>query len=324
MKFIKLQKNDVVDIIFPATCCLESEINAIKNYVKNELNLIPRILFEAEITPTKIENLNNEFPSYSPKKRFEQFYQALKNNDSKIVWCARGGYGSGDILPFLTKAKKIKQNKIFIGFSDICSVTTFLQDKWQWQILCAPVLLQLAKNIIEKEAVTELKNVLFANQNKDRNELSYELIALNKVKKIINKTPITGGCISVLAGHFGTKYQINFHNKILFLEDEGEDGERLDRYFRQIIDLILATKKQPKAILLGNFMEANIHGTPKANNIEIAINKLVERIKNFKLKIPVFIAKDKNIGHSKKMRPLIIGLNAKIISNPYLKLEYDK
>ena len=103
----------MVDIIFPATCSTASEIIAIKNYVKNELNLIPRILFEQETTPTKKENSENEFPSYSPEKRFKQFYEALKNKDSKIVWCARGGYGSGDILPFLDKAKKIKQSKIF-------------------------------------------------------------------------------------------------------------------------------------------------------------------------------------------------------------------
>ena len=320
MKFIKLQKNDVVDIIFPATCSPASEIIAIKNYVKNELNLIPRILFEQETTPTKKENSENEFPSYSPEKRFKQFYEAIKNKDSKIVWCARGGYGSGDILPFLAKAKKIKQNKIFIGFSDICSVATFLQDKWQWQILCAPVLTQLSKNIIEKEAVTELKNLIFTKKTK----FNYDLIALNKINKIINKTPITGGCISVLAGHFGTKYQINFENKILFLEDEGEDGERLDRYFRQIVDLILTMKKQPKAILLGNFMEANPHGTPKSNNIEIAIKRFIERIDNFKLKIPIFIAKNKDLGHSKKMRPLLLGHNVKIISKPNLQLEYDK
>ena len=320
MKSIKLQENDIVDIIFPATCCTESEIAAIKNYVKNELNLIPRILFEEEITPTKTENLTNEFPSFPAKTRFKQFYQALKNKDSKIVWCARGGYGSGDILSFLSKAKKIKQNKIFIGFSDVCSVTTFLQDQWKWQILCAPVLAQLSKNIIEKEAVTELKNLIFSKKTK----FNYDLIALNNIKKTINKSFISGGCISVLAGHFGTKYQINFQNKILFLEDEGEDGERLDRYFRQIIDLILTTKKKPKAILLGNFMEANPHGAPKANNIEIAINRFVERIKDSKLKIPVFLAKDKDLGHSKKMRPLMLGCNSKIISKPRLQLEYKK
>ena len=62
-------------------------------------------------------------------------------------------------------------------------------------------------------------------------------------------------------------------------------------------------------------MEANPHGAPKANNIEIAINRFVERIKDSKLKIPVFLAKDKDLGHSKKMRPLMLGCNSKIISN---------
>ena len=58
---------------------------------------------------------------------------------------------------FLAKAKKIKQNKLFIGFSDITSIANFLQDKWGWKIIAAPVLLQLANNEITKSAETELK-----------------------------------------------------------------------------------------------------------------------------------------------------------------------
>ena len=148
----------------------------------------------------------------------------------------------------------------------------------------------------------------------------YDLNILNQSFENKIHGSLIGGCVSVLAGHFGGNYQIDFADKILFLEDEGENGERLDRYFRQIIEVILKTKKPPKAILLGNFMQSNIHGTPKAANIKIAINKLGERIKEFDLKIPLLQARDENLGHSNKMRPLLLGSDAEIIleQNPRL------
>jgi muramoyltetrapeptide carboxypeptidase LdcA involved in peptidoglycan recycling len=308
-----IKKGDIVDIIFPATCCNEKEISQIKNYVKTNLGLTPRIILENETTPTISENFGNEFPSYNAEKRFQQLHQALKS-DSKIIWCARGGYGSGDLLPMLTKAKKIKQTKLFIGFSDIVSITNFLGQKWRWKIIAAPVLLQLARGDIKSEAEAELKSLIFGKKT----SFDYDLISLNKSTKII-KSEIVGGCLSVLAGHFGGNYQINFTNKILFLEDEGEDGERLDRYFRQIIEVILKTKKFPDAILLGNFMQANLHGNPKAKNIKIAVNNLVQKISDLKLSIPVFTVKDENLGHSDNIRPLPLGNKAEI-KNSQLKI----
>lgn len=303
-----IKKGDIIEIISPATGCSKEEVLAIKNYVKNELELIPNIVLENELSLT-VQNPENEFPINDELQRFLQLKTALENPDSKIIWCARGGYGSGDLLPFLEKLDPIKQNKLFIGFSDIASISTFLQDNWGWEIICAPVLVQLARNEIEKSAENELKDLIFAKKT----NFEYDLELLNK-SDLENTTleipqPICGGCISVLAGHFGTKYEIDFANKTLFLEDEGEDGERLDRYFRQIIDIILTKKKYPKAILLGNFLQANPHGTPKSQNIEIAINNFVKRLANANLKIPILKDKSNSLGHSQKMRPLILGKN---------------
>ena len=316
MQSIKISKGDIIDIIFPATCCNYEDISLIKKYVESELELTPRIILEDQTTPTIKENYENAFPSYSPEKRFKQLYQSLSSN-SKIVWCARGGYGSGDLLPFLDKAKKVQQNKLFIGFSDITSIASFLQEKWGWEIIVAPVLIQLTKNKITQDAVSELKDLIFFNKA----QFNYQLIALNDfAKNKIIETEICGGCLSVLAGHFGGKYQINFNDKILFLEDQGEDGERLDRYFRQIIEVIQCTKQKPKAILLGNFMESNSSSNPKLENVRIAIKLLIQRIEQFNLKIPVLEDKNKNLGHSKKMRPILLGKKVKITPNKVLQL----
>jgi muramoyltetrapeptide carboxypeptidase len=300
-------KGDIVDIIFPATSCSESEICDIKNYVTNNLGLIPRILFEEKLV-LRSENSQDEFPSNDASQRFHQLEAALKS-DSKIIWCARGGYGSGDLLPMLENMEPISQNKLFIGFSDIVSIGDFLQNNWGWSVICAPVLTQLAAGIIEDGAQNELKELILGK----REYLSYDLEILNPKDNILEIIcEIGGGCLSVLTGHFGGRYQTNFYEKILFLEDEGEDGERLDRYFRQLIETFLHRRKSPTAILLGNFLQENIHGTPKAKNIEVAINNLVQRIEDENLAIPVFKAVKNNLGHGKMMLPLVLGYRSKI------------
>jgi muramoyltetrapeptide carboxypeptidase len=309
--FQNVKKGDIVDIVLPATSCSKSEIQDIKNYVKNELGLVPRIEFEDTLILNSGDT-QNEFPNNNPEQRFLQLQKALKNTDSKIIWCARGGYSSGDLLPLLSSMDKVRQDKLFIGFSDIVSVSSFLQDEWDWNIICAPVLLQLARGEIKKDSVNELKELIFGNKKEFIYELEYLNEVANQDEELQIFSQICGGCVSVLAGHFGGNYQINFEDKILFLEDEGEDGERLDRYFRQIIEVVTKQLKLPSAILLGNFSQANPHGTPKAKNIQIAIDNFVKRIADFNLQIPVFGCKDMNIGHSDKMRPLILGIDSKI------------
>lgn len=306
-----LKKGDIVDIVFPATSGSIREISSIKKYLKN-LGLKPRILLEKQTTPRK--NLNSALSNFSAKARFEQLYEALKSSDSKLVWCGRGGYSSGDLLPFLAAAKPIQQNKIFIGFSDITSITVFLQQNWGWKTICAPVLMQLIENgklPVNKKSEKEILDLIFGKKTK----FEYGLIALNKAKSKNIKTAITGGCLSVFSGHFGGDFQIDFADKILFLEDVEESGERLDRYFRQIIEVILKTKKKPAAILLGEFCFC-CNQTDKSQkffkaNVETAIKNLVARIDDLRLEIPVFQAQDA-LGHSDKMRPLVLGVDGEI------------
>ena len=301
MNFKALKQNDFIDIISIGTACNQDEIKKIKKLVEG-FGLKPQIFLEKATTSTKA--VSHEFPSFKAETRFAQLKKAAENPESQIIWNTRGGYGSADILPFLKKLPKPKQPKIFIGFSDVVSVATLLQQEWGWKIICAPMLVQLALNKVSKKSEKAILDLLFGKISK----LEYRLKILNSVASVKSiKSVTTGGCISVLAGNFGTKNQLDWHNKILFLEDEGEDGERLERYFNQIVTIMVEQKKLPKAILLGNFLEANPHGTPKGKNIAMAIEKFVQKIAGSKLKIPVYAEKSGVLGHSKNMMPLVLG-----------------
>ena len=314
MKYFTLKKGDIVDIVFPASCCTYKQVIKINSYIKQELNLTPRILQKNQIN---IKNfcIDNEFPCSSIDARCKQLHQALSNQESRAVWCIRGGYGSGDLLPYLSQLKPIKQNKLFIGFSDITSINIFLQQKWNWHILYAQTLLQITNKEINKNSKKELQELLFSNKL----SLNYSLILLNRsiTKNIVSQ--LTGGCASVIISHFGGQFEINFNKKILFLEDEGESGERLDRYFRQITEKILKNKEYPSSIILGNFKKNNSHGMAK--NTDLAIIQLIKRFNYHKINIPIFQTKNNDLGHGINMRTVVIGAKA-IISNNLLKIRY--
>lgn len=292
-------KNDIVEVVTLGTACTSDENEKMKIFLQ-KIDLVANIFLEKKLTLKKAAS--HEFPSFAASDRFEQLRNAVENPDSKIIWCARGGYGSAEILPFLEKMKKPKTKKIFIGFSDISSLNNFLIEKWTWQVISAPMLAQIVLNKVSQKSINGIIDLIFGKKT----ELEYSLKKIIPAKKGINAI-VTGGCISVLAGQFGTKNQIDWRNKILFLEDEGEDGERLNRYFSQIIQIMTEEKNFPKAVLLGNFLEANPHGTPKGKNIEMAIKKFAE-----KLPVPLFEEKSKCLGHSQNMLPLVLGSEAKI------------
>jgi len=292
-----LKKNDIVEIISPGSACTSEEIKKIKNFVK-KIGLTPRIFLEKETAIKKA--VSHKLASIAAKTRFEQLKKAIEAQDSKLIWCTRGGYGSAEILPFLMKMKKPKQQKILIGFSDISTIATFLIQEWGWKIISAPMLAQFITDDVSKASQQKIIDVVFGKIS----QLTYTL----EGKKIALSGQVVGGCLSVLCGLFGTKIQPKWQNKILFLEDEGESGERLDRFFNQIITVINESGKKPKAVLLGNFLEATDHCSPKAETILIAIKRFAEKLD----KIPLFIEKSKCLGHSKNMMPLVLGAEAKI------------
>lgn len=304
-----LKKGDLVDVITPGTACNYEENKQIRKFLES-IGLKAQIFFEDKLSLEK--SVTHEFPSFEAKQRFLQFKKAVES-DSKIIWCARGGYGSIELIELIKKMPKPKKQKIFIGFSDISSLNKILIEKWKWSVVCAPMLAQIVLDKVSEQSVLAICDLIFGKKN----ELNYDLISLNKsAQKDIKKSKIVGGCISVLAGSFGTKNQIDWNKKILFLEDEGEDGERLDRYFYQLVKIMNEQKKFPTAVVLGNFLEANPHGTPKAKNIEIAIQRFAKNL----AKIPLFCEKNNVLGHSKKMLPLVLGGVAEIAKSKLIQV----
>jgi muramoyltetrapeptide carboxypeptidase len=291
----KLQKGDLVDVISPASPVTKEEIDEIAQFLDKK-GLKMRFFYEKELVLA--QKPKNSFP-LDAKARFLQLKKALNSGDSKAIWCVRGGYGSADLIPFLQNEPKITQNKLFIGFSDITALGIFLQQNWGWKIIYGPMIAQLANGKkLTKSAENAIFSLVFGEKSSN---LHYNLQNSDFSQKISGT--LVGGCLSVLMQSFGTSYEIDFADKILLLEDVGEDGQKTERRFEQLLQIMAHKNSYPKAVLLGNFCQY-MNKKSQKDDILQAIEIFKQKSGN---KFTIFEDKKKYFGHAKNMRPLLIG-----------------
>lgn len=285
MKWRALQPGDIVDVVAPGFRCSDENLEKGVAFLKR-LGLTPRVpddLFGDDILCSNNDNY-----------RFNHLKQALEARDSKAVWCVRAGYGAIRFIEKLKKIKKPKQSKLFIGYSDATTINTYLTQFWNWPVLHGPLLDRLGANEnVSAEEVAELQTVIFGEKTE---VLFDELTALNKAAERVKtvKGRIFGGNLTVFQTLLGTPYQ-KFKDDILFLEDIGERGYRIDRMLKHLEHA--GVFKKVKAILFGTFTG----GQERDGR-----NLVAPVLKRFadEQKVPVLLGL--NAGHGDYQRPLFL------------------
>jgi muramoyltetrapeptide carboxypeptidase len=179
-------------------------------------------------------------------KRGDQVNRLFADPVIRAVICARGGYGSMRILPFLDFETIQKNPKIFVGFSDISVLLSVLNDRCGMVTFHGPVVTTLA-NAIE-ETVEAMFTVLTSNT----------ILELKPEKGIVIKPGVSsgimaGGNLTTLCHLVGTPYAPRFNGKILFIEDVGEVPYRIDRMLAQM--KLAGCFEGLKGLVLGSFEE---------------------------------------------------------------------
>lgn len=287
MKSDSLKKGDIVDIIAPSYGINIEEIKLIEKYIKS-LGLRPRI-------PVTLIG-KDLFCSNSVEYRFKHIKQALTSEDSKAVWCVRGGYGAAQLMPYLAKLKSPKKQKIFIGFSDITVLHIFLNQKWGWQTIHAPVLWQVIHKKVDNKSLKQLKELLFG---KKKQVIIDDLVPLNATAKKAAriKSSVVGGNLSLIQTSIGTNWQLEAKGKILLIEDTDEKTYSYDRMLMHIKQAGLL--KGIKALIIGDFK----HHKDEKQRVENMLKSFAES-----LNIPIL--KTELIGHGITNYPLVIGADS--------------
>ncbi|WP_070138113.1 S66 peptidase family protein [Crocinitomix algicola] len=228
-------------------------------------------------------------------ERFKDFQNALDDSSVDVILCARGGYGSVQIIDELDFTEFVKKPKLIVGYSDITVFHHHIFGQFNNPSLHATAPLNFKENTAD--SLDSLINAL----NGGVNSYSFDPQKYNIQGNA--EGVVVGGNLAIVYSLIGTNSDVDFDNKILFLEEVGEALYSVDRMFYSL-------KKANKLKCLKGVV---IGGMTNLKDSEIPYGKSVEEIIYDHVK-PLNIPLGFNFpaGHIQDNRAVLIGKSAKI------------
>lgn len=184
----------------------------------------------------------------------------------KAIIAGRGGYGTIRIIDDLNFDNFVKNPKWFIGFSDITVLLSHIFAAHKTQSIHA----QMPYTFDEStpDALLSLKKALFGEKEIYQYKSDFD----NKPGEC--EGVLIGGNLTLLCMLNGSVSDINFDDKILFLEDVGEHEYAIDRMLRMLKRAGKLAKL--KGLIVGAFNEISPEKIPFGQTAEEVIWTIVK------------------------------------------------
>jgi muramoyltetrapeptide carboxypeptidase len=291
-----LKKNDKIAIVCPAKKLPKSLDSAIATLKEWGL--------QVEIGET-IKASFHQFAG-TDALRAADLQQYLDDPSIKAIIAGRGGYGTLRIIDQLDFTAFQENPKWLIGFSDITVLLSHAFSALETQSIHGQM--PCTFDTSSKEALYSLKNALFGNPILHR----YKSMFPNRVGN--SEGILIGGNLSLLIAVEGSVSEMDYTDKILFIEDVGEHEYAIDRMMR-----ILKRKgklSQLKGLIVGAFNELGEESIPFGQTPEEIVWDLVKEYE-----YPVCF--NFPTGHIDDNRAMVLGKTVTLNVNPYhVELKY--
>lgn len=243
----------------------------------------------------------------SVAQRIADLKQACLDPNIDAIWCARGGTGAAQLLPYLGDWIL---NKPIIGYSDSTVLLNYVA-MHGGQALHAPVFQEIAcKNLAQSPISADALDVirmLDANTIQNVNTAQRHYYDLQPVNSIAQQTQalhnkglsgkVLGGNLTVLCTLQGTANALKLTEpSLLLLEDVGEPFYRLERCLTQLLQSCDVT--QIRALVMGDFYQCPQKNVP--HDLPQIFAEYLDP-----LQIPLYQCT--SFGHGTQNRPFWIG-----------------
>ena len=206
------------------------------------------------------------------KERAGQINRMFADRKIKAIFCAKAGYGSIRTIPYLNKNIIRRNPKIFVGYSDITILLSYIYSLGRMVVFHGPV---VSGEMHENMNSITLHHLLRAVTETSPLGIK-KFSSLKSLKRGRGSGILVGGNMSLLVNAIGTPYDIDTDNKILFLEDVGEDLEMIDHY---LMHFKLAGKfRRIKGIVFGKMLGC-VDRSGKKHNIKEILGDIFKDIK---------------------------------------------
>jgi len=291
----RLKKGDLIGLVTPGS-------PVTKEQLEGAVSKLESLGFRT----TYNESVLSEYGYFAGKdqERADELMEMFTRKDIDGIWCVRGGYGSIRILDLLDYDLIRANPKVFIGYSDITAIINAIYEQSGLVTFHGPV----GISSFNRFSIRSIEKVLM--EPKDNYKYPYRREKDTKDNPEFDRYTITGGVtegilvggnISVLDSMIGSKFEVDFKDKIVFLEDIEEKTYRIDKMVYHLLSG--SNLREAKGIVMGAMGDCNINDEPRLS-LKTALEDLLKP-----LGIPV--AYGISFGHISRMIAIPAGIRAR-------------
>lgn len=219
----------------------------------------------------------------------------LDDPEIKAIIAGRGGYGTIRIIDELDFTKFKTHPKWIVGFSDITVLLSHLLSVLNIPSIHGQMLYTF--DDATPESLASLKSALFGAP------LHYEYAPTLPGRTGKSKGILIGGNLTLMVMLQGSVSEIDYTDKILFIEDVGEHEYSIDRMIRMLKRSGKLSKL--KGLIVGTFNEQSPESIPFGSSSEEIIWDLVKEYE-----YPVCF--NFPVGHIENNKAMVVGKTAKL------------
>ena len=206
-----LRRGDVVGVVAPAGAVDDGSLDA-------GIRVLESAGFRVRLGAAVRQRTG--YLAGSDAERVTDVHAMFRDADVRAIFVARGGYGSGRLLPLIDPALAAQHPKIIVGHSDLTFMLNDLIQRAELVVFHGPMVAGLDKR---PQAAAVLLEMLTGER------VGWHLSAQEIVQPGTAEGMLVGGCLSVVVATLGTPYAIQTRGRLLFLEDVNEKPYRIDR-----------------------------------------------------------------------------------------------
>ena len=238
----RLQKGNTVGVIAPSSPPDLHHLEQAIPFLEQQLGLHVKI--GAHVS-SKYGYLAGE-----DQERIADLHHMFIDPEIDGIICAGGGYGTGRLVTEVDYSIIKKNPKVFWGYSDITFLHTAIRQQTGLVTFHGPML----------SSDVGTKNFDEGSKSMFKQLFEPTLIHYTEAKSPLNiyaegeaEGEVVGGNLSLLVNTIGTPFEIDTKDKLLLVEDVGEEPYRIDSFFNQ---LKLAGKFDEAAgMIIGDFSQ---------------------------------------------------------------------
>ena len=294
----RLKLGDTIGVVAPSNPIVGDNIEELERAKE----IVENCGFQVKFSQHIYANTNGY--SSTAQEKAEDINKMFEDPKIKMIWCAKGGNNSNTIFEWLNY-EAIKQNpKILRGYSDITSLTNIIHAKTGLITFSGTNFKTIATDETDYSFQEAIRRFLKGNLELGKEKEEYITIQEGQAEG-----KLVGGNLNCLHSLVCGKYQVDFKNIILFIEDLGIESNPA------MISHFLAHMKQNgvfsqiKGMWIGNYQHES----------NITLEQIVLDVLEGEYEFPII--KSNNFGHIENKIVIPIGTKARIDTNKSRKIE---